>query len=127
MVEVKRGPVSGGVFPRSPVDPGIVGDAFDQRPVEITASSIGDSHDCRNSPACRLAFPRATSYLAAMHEPAIGVIGGSGLYHLDGLTANTLHAVETPWGLPSDVIHGGRLAGRQVYFLPRGIAFCRMS
>jgi 5'-methylthioadenosine phosphorylase len=54
-----------------------------------------------------------------MHEPAIGVIGGSGLYHLEGLTGSTLHAVETPWGLPSDVIHGGRLAGRQVYFLPR--------
>jgi len=54
-----------------------------------------------------------------MQEPAIGVIGGSGLYHIEGLTDPTEHAIETPFGSPSDVIHGGRLAGRQVYFLPR--------
>ncbi len=54
-----------------------------------------------------------------MNEPAIGVIGGSGLYALDGLTDPTEHTVETPWGAPSDTIFGGRLAGRQVYFLPR--------
>src|SRR3954471_18520583 len=54
-----------------------------------------------------------------MQEPAIGIIGGSGLYHMEGLTENSEHAVETPWGSPSDVIFGGKLAGRQVYFLPR--------
>ncbi|MDB6171312.1 MAG: S-methyl-5-thioadenosine phosphorylase [Chthoniobacteraceae bacterium] len=54
-----------------------------------------------------------------MSEPAIGVIGGSGLYHLEGLTDVTEHAIETPFGAPSDLIHGGKLAGRQVYFLPR--------
>ncbi len=54
-----------------------------------------------------------------MSDPAIGVIGGSGLYQLDGLTDPTEHSVETPFGPPSDVIFGGRLAGRQVYFLPR--------
>ena len=54
-----------------------------------------------------------------MTEPAIGIIGGSGLYHMEGLTDLTEHAIETPFGEPSDVIHGGRLAGRQVYFLPR--------
>lgn len=54
-----------------------------------------------------------------MLEPAIGVIGGSGLYHMEGLTDQTEHAIETPWGTPSDVILGGRLTGRQVYFLPR--------
>ena len=54
-----------------------------------------------------------------MHEPAIGVIGGSGLYQLEGLTDPSEHAVETPFGAPSDVIVGGHFAGRQVYFLPR--------
>jgi 5'-methylthioadenosine phosphorylase len=54
-----------------------------------------------------------------MQNPAIGVIGGSGLYQLDGLTAVTEHAVETPFGAPSDTIVGGQFAGRQIYFLPR--------
>lgn len=54
-----------------------------------------------------------------MTAPAIGIIGGSGLYQMDGLTNVSEHAVETPFGPPSDVIFGGQLAGRQVYFLPR--------
>jgi 5'-methylthioadenosine phosphorylase len=54
-----------------------------------------------------------------MHEPAIGIIGGSGLYQIDGFTEATEHQIETPWGAPSDVIVGGKLAGRDVYFLPR--------
>jgi 5'-methylthioadenosine phosphorylase len=52
-------------------------------------------------------------------EPAIGIIGGSGLYQIDGLSEPTEHAIETPFGAPSDVIMGGKLGGRQVYFLPR--------
>ena len=51
--------------------------------------------------------------------PAIGVIGGSGLYQMDGVTDPTEHEIETPFGPPSDVIFGGRVAERQVYFLPR--------
>ena len=51
--------------------------------------------------------------------PAIGIIGGSGLYQIEGITDVTEHAIETPFGAPSDVIMGGQLAGRQVYFLPR--------
>ncbi len=54
-----------------------------------------------------------------MQAPAIGVIGGSGLYHIEGLTDPTEHTIETPWGSPSDTIVGGVLAGRQIYFLPR--------
>lgn len=55
-----------------------------------------------------------------MSEAApIGIIGGSGLYQIDGLADVTEHQVETPFGNPSDVIVGGRLGGRQVYFLPR--------
>ncbi|HEX8312980.1 MAG TPA: S-methyl-5'-thioadenosine phosphorylase [Chthoniobacteraceae bacterium] len=54
-----------------------------------------------------------------MQEPAIGIIGGSGLYQMEGLTEATEHSIETPFGAPSDVIFGGKIAGRQVYFLPR--------
>jgi 5'-methylthioadenosine phosphorylase len=54
-----------------------------------------------------------------MTTPAIGIIGGSGLYQMEGLTDITEHAVETPFGAPSDTLVGGQLAGRQVYFLPR--------
>jgi 5'-methylthioadenosine phosphorylase len=52
-------------------------------------------------------------------EPAIGIIGGSGLYQMEGLSDPVELTVETPFGPPSDVIVGGKLAGRQVYFLPR--------
>ncbi len=51
--------------------------------------------------------------------PAIGVIGGSGLYQMDSVENPTEHRVETPFGSPSDVIFGGRVGGRQIYFLPR--------
>src|ERR1700759_3739992 len=51
--------------------------------------------------------------------PAIGIIGGSGLYQIEGVENPTEHNVDTPFGAPSDVIFGGRIAGRQVYFLPR--------
>src|SRR3989475_10705135 len=51
--------------------------------------------------------------------PAIGVIGGSGLYEIEELRDATEHNVDTPFGSPSDVLVGGKLSGRQVYFLPR--------
>jgi 5'-methylthioadenosine phosphorylase len=50
---------------------------------------------------------------------AIGIIGGSGLYQIEGLEDVTEHQIDTPFGKPSDAIIGGRLAGRSVYFLPR--------
>lgn len=53
-------------------------------------------------------------------QPAhIGIIGGSGLYQIEGLTDATELRIETPWGSPSDVIVRGQLAGRTVFFLPR--------
>jgi 5'-methylthioadenosine phosphorylase len=52
-------------------------------------------------------------------ETAIGIIGGSGLYELEGFEKSEERAVSTPFGDPSDVLVGGRLAGRQVWFLPR--------
>jgi 5'-methylthioadenosine phosphorylase len=52
-------------------------------------------------------------------EPAIGVIGGSGLYQIDSLIEPREYAIETPFGPPSDVIIGGKLGDRPVFFLPR--------
>ncbi len=49
----------------------------------------------------------------------IGVIGGSGLYHIEGLTRTKWVKVRTPFGPPSDALLTGRLEGREVVFLPR--------
>jgi 5'-methylthioadenosine phosphorylase len=54
-----------------------------------------------------------------MSEPAVGVIGGSGLYELPGLTDVRWRRVRTPFGDPSDEYCEGRLDGRRVIFLPR--------
>ena len=51
--------------------------------------------------------------------PAIGVIGGSGLYDLDGFAGREEITIKTPFGDPSDAIIGGTFAGRRVFFLPR--------
>jgi 5'-methylthioadenosine phosphorylase len=51
--------------------------------------------------------------------PAIGIIGGSGLYQMDELRDATEHKIDTPFGAPSDTLVGGTISGRQVYFLPR--------
>ena len=51
--------------------------------------------------------------------PAIGVIGGSGLYQMEGLQDATEHKIDTPFGPPSDILFGGQFGGRQIYFLPR--------
>ena len=52
-------------------------------------------------------------------RPAIGIIGGSGLYQMEELRDATEHKIDTPFGSPSDTLVGGKLSGRQVYFLPR--------
>jgi 5'-methylthioadenosine phosphorylase len=60
------------------------------------------------------------AFMAGMFEPThIGVIGGSGLYEMDGLSRVTEHRIDTPFGHPSDVIVSGELSGRRVFFLPR--------
>jgi 5'-methylthioadenosine phosphorylase len=51
--------------------------------------------------------------------PAIGIIGGSGLYEMEGLRDTTEYDIDTPFGRPSDTLVGGKLGSRQVYFLPR--------
>lgn len=51
--------------------------------------------------------------------PVIGVIGGSGVYDIEGLTDVEWKKVETPFGEPSDEIMLGTLAGQKMAFLPR--------
>ncbi len=52
-------------------------------------------------------------------SPVIGVIGGSGLYDIEGLEERQWRSVETPWGPPSGELLFGRLAGVPCVFLPR--------
>lgn len=54
-----------------------------------------------------------------MREPSIGVIGGSGLYQIEGLEDARELVVDTPFGAHSEALLAGRMSGRPVYFLPR--------
>ena len=52
-------------------------------------------------------------------QAKIGVIGGSGLYDIEGMADLEIVNVETPFGAPSDSIGIGRLGGAGIAFLPR--------
>ncbi|MFC1745555.1 S-methyl-5'-thioadenosine phosphorylase [Candidatus Riflebacteria bacterium] len=52
-------------------------------------------------------------------QKKIGVIGGSGLYELDGLENVVKKSVETPWGQPSDSMICGNLGEVEISFIPR--------
>jgi 5'-methylthioadenosine phosphorylase len=54
-----------------------------------------------------------------MSKHRIGIIGGSGLYHMEGFTRQKWVKVKTPFGPPSDDFLTGQLSGREVVFLPR--------
>src|SRR3974390_1734511 len=54
-----------------------------------------------------------------MSQHRIGIIGGSGLYHIEGFSSGKGVKTKTPFGDPSDALLTGRLAGREVVFLPR--------
>ena len=54
-----------------------------------------------------------------MSDTMIGVIGGSGIYEIEGLEDASWDAVATPWGDPSDQILTGTLDGVKMAFLPR--------
>jgi len=54
-----------------------------------------------------------------MKNVKIGIIGGSGLYDIDGLENPIWVKQDTPWGPPSDEILTGRLNGVEMAFLPR--------
>ncbi|MEM9221946.1 MAG: S-methyl-5'-thioadenosine phosphorylase [Pseudomonadota bacterium] len=68
-----------------------------------------------------------------MIDVTLGIIGGSGLYDLPGLTGSW-RAIESPWGEPSDAVFEGEIGGTRTVFMPRhgrghaidptGINFC---
>jgi len=61
-----------------------------------------------------------------MAKAIVGVIGGSGVYDLPGLTDVRDEKVATPWGDPSDTLRVGRVGETQAVFLARhgrGIVF----
>ncbi|AKI98539.1 5'-methylthioadenosine phosphorylase [Archangium gephyra] len=57
--------------------------------------------------------------MAHPSPPVLGIIGGSGLYQIDGLQDVTWRKVASPFGEPSDELCFGKLEGTQVVFLPR--------
>ncbi|MGE0254301.1 MAG: S-methyl-5'-thioadenosine phosphorylase [Alphaproteobacteria bacterium] len=56
---------------------------------------------------------------ADTRAPVLGIIGGSGLYDIEGLTDVAWRRVESPWGEASDELMFGRLGALPVVFLPR--------
>ncbi|MFV2093332.1 MAG: S-methyl-5'-thioadenosine phosphorylase [Hyphomicrobiales bacterium] len=54
-----------------------------------------------------------------MTETLLGIIGGSGIYHLPGLENVTERAVASPWGRPSADLRFGEIDGQKLVFLPR--------
>jgi len=54
-----------------------------------------------------------------MSGRVLGVIGGSGLYAMEALSDLEEHAVETPYGAPSDAVISGHLGDTKLLFLPR--------
>jgi len=57
--------------------------------------------------------------ISAAGDVTIGVLGGTGLYAMEGLAIEDEIAVETPYGKPSDTIRVGTFGGRKVAFLAR--------
>jgi len=49
----------------------------------------------------------------------IGIIGGSGLYDIEGFSRKREISVRTPFGSPSDIFISGIFEGKEVVFLPR--------
>jgi 5'-methylthioadenosine phosphorylase len=54
-----------------------------------------------------------------MAKAVLGVMGGSGVYDLPGLTDVREERIESPWGEPSDALRIGRIGATEVVFLPR--------
>ncbi|MEQ9639652.1 MAG: S-methyl-5'-thioadenosine phosphorylase [Alphaproteobacteria bacterium] len=58
--------------------------------------------------------------MAELHpRPVLGIIGGSGVYDIEGMEGAAWRTVESPWGKPSDQLFCGRLDGVDCVFLPR--------
>ena len=56
---------------------------------------------------------------ASAYPVKLGVIGGSGVYKMDGVKVVREHQIQTPFGHPSDAVVECEIAGRSAYFLPR--------
>lgn len=54
-----------------------------------------------------------------MAKSVLGIMGGSGLYHLPGLAGEHWETIESPWGAPSDQVLFAQIGGLPIRFLPR--------
>ena len=54
-----------------------------------------------------------------MTQTILGIIGGSGIYDMDGLQDPSWVTVDSPWGAPSDAVLTGQMGGVKMAFLPR--------
>ena len=54
-----------------------------------------------------------------MADRVVGVIGGSGLYQIDGMTGAEWRKIDSPWGEPSDELLFGELDGAKLVFINR--------
>ena len=63
--------------------------------------------------------PHGLAKGCSMAQTVIGIIGGSGVYEIDGLKEANWVEVETPFGAPSDAMQTGDLEGVKMVFLPR--------
>ena len=54
-----------------------------------------------------------------MKKRKLGIIGGSGLYKMDGFEKSKWKKIKTPWGNPSDEILIANLGKEEIYFIPR--------
>lgn len=61
----------------------------------------------------------STTITSDSKPTTLGVIGGSGIYKMDGVTIVKEHDLMTPFGKPSDPVIEAEIDGRTVYFLPR--------
>jgi 5'-methylthioadenosine phosphorylase len=66
-----------------------------------------------------MGYDSRTIEVSTMGRADIGIIGGSGLYEMEGFTDVEEVALDTPFGKPSDSFMVGTLEGRRVAFLPR--------
>ena len=57
--------------------------------------------------------------MASISNGTVGIIGGTGLYQLDGFKNEQWVSVQSPFGAPSDDVLIGELHGHRVAFLPR--------
>lgn len=93
--------------------------------IKIATHRVAKAETLWNPVSKSIVFITKTAYshtpdLSAKHSMSrIGIIGGSGLYHLEGFTNQKWKVVRTHFGKPSDNFLTGKLSGQDVVFLPR--------